>query len=335
MKVDIVLNQENQNLVAKLEKKWQDILSEAQNDMDYLSKVSESQVIKSLTEKSSIEIMILIKNLIKQQNCQRVLDFMKYDKIESWNQSRMVKCSNGWIIYDLRSFDINDDTGMCSELAIKACAYFKLMFPEEYFFVAQDKKRPSGWNHFFVCTSSSIDDDTIDFIIDPSENKQGYLSKTGGWDGTGVDYSLSIENISKIDTNTFEPDLTVVEKNKGRLPLISPRHFDPENLGAFDFSLNIESGKALALDIARDGICANLELKKEITTQEIIGFGKENSLNIPQDLATRLVEMAQKFEQHTINSNLSMTDFRTQNQNLENLDTFQANFDSLKTNSYS
>lgn len=161
-----------------------------------------------------------------EENIQRVLNQLRYDKTEDYLDAEIIRCSDGMAFIENRDFNIFKNTGMCYELAAKCGAHLKMMYPDRLYCIGHDKSRPSGWNHYFVF--EIVDSDTK-YVIDASKNKQGFLHETGQWDGSGVNYlideMLSIHNPDNMQFASVQTVIEIKGKEHGtnnKLPLLSP-----------------------------------------------------------------------------------------------------------------
>jgi hypothetical protein len=228
------------------------------------------------------------------QNIQRILDTMRYDKIEAYKHAKIIRCSDGFVFVDENDFDITDDTGMCYELACKAATWLKIMYPENHYLIAEDKRRPSGWNHFYII------DSTKSLIIDPSKNKIGKLDETGKWDSTNVNYCTSgirgihsHRHIKKhIESITKKKD----GKNKTyHKALISPRHFGIESdIQPFGTSLvfRTEFDKPFLYLIKNNQNKKILyQLEENTDPEEMQTWLREKEFEVPLEILQRIVDM--------------------------------------------
>jgi hypothetical protein len=238
-----------------------------------------------------------------QTNVQRILNCMKYDKIEAYKNAKITRCTDGFIFEEERDFDITqgDDTGMCYELAIKTASWLSIMYPDNQYIIGEDKKRPSGWNHFFVV------DESNNLIIDPSKDKIGKLDKTGQWDKTQINYKIDetgpihqpIQTQKKIDTQIIKKDSQGHNWSR-KLPIISPRHFQIEtDIDPFGVCIEFNSlYQNPFICVSREGkknvFCS---LSSNLSTKKVYEYFKNYDIEIPIKIVERIVDMWQTIVQ--------------------------------------
>jgi hypothetical protein len=181
-------------------------------------------------------------------------------------------------------------------LAVKTATWLQLMYPENQYIVAEDKRRPSGWNHFYVF------DFTHQLVIDPTKNKIGLLSDTGKWDKTNINYRMdTASNIFQYLDESSISDMTTglvanfyTSTGSASLPLIGPRHFDSKsNITPFGVTLNIYGASQCPFLSVKtyDGRKTECPIYKGIDADDVYGAFQQKNVDMPLDVITRITNM--------------------------------------------
>ncbi len=286
-------------------------------DYDKLSeKLLPLSVVKEFRQSALAEIWRVEIDKSYNDNVQRILDKLKYDKIESFKDSlKVTKCVDGYVINCNNNIEIIDDTGMCYELALRAGFLLQVMYPDNQYLLAEDPKRPSGWNHFFILDIKN------NLIIDPSKNMIGKLEETGQWDDSGVNYNLDnkynldneIQQSKKQNTNVSVKVKEDKSSSTVRYPLISPRHFEKNsNITPFGISLMFNTDYNLPILYMVSTDCEyGIVLEPNIEPQRIQQDFKSKNIFVPLDVIKRIVDMFESIlsNGNFVTSELTVDDF--------------------------
>ena len=248
-------------------------------------------------------------------NVLRILPIFRYDLIDLYHErATLTHCSNGVAFHYNSSLDLGNSAGNCFDLAVSARDLVQILFPDRLVEVAEDKQRPTGWNHFFV-VARTVDTDVgknnLPIVIDPSLGRVGYLSETASWDGSGKAYKPTYDFDGTPFVGISVSRDCIGNHRSVKIPLVSPRHFS-NDLNVFGFALELDTyHDEPRIAVSKDGFNWQRTPLRQISC-DIQGVSfkyKTQQICIPEELLTRVAVMWSAIKSRQSNFNGSVSDY--------------------------